>query len=341
MSTRIKYFDTLRFFTIYLVVWGHCIQHFQTIDYTENIVFRYIYSFHMGLFMMISGYFSISSMQMSMNQFVTKKFMRLIYPCIVWGGMVWVILEITHSFHYNKDNISFVGLLTDFYWMSDFWFLKSCFICYCIAYLGIHSRLKKKYWIPLTLFFSLFLPVFQVSYMFPCFLFGLLLKNNKELTDWIYTNTHYLVILFIVMLIFWNYNAWNKSHSFPSIQIEDFASVPFEYFYYRAFRLLIGIVGSVTAISVFYSLFKPNATSPKYIDICSKMGAFTLEVYLIHSIIFVWILKHIINLDNIGFMYYTFIITPISSIIILIICVLFAKLTHRSPFISHLLWGFS
>lgn len=147
MGTRIKYFDALKFFTIFPVVWGHCIQHFQTNDCSENIVFRYIYSFHMGLFMMISGYFSISSIRMSISSFVTKEFMRLIYPCIVWGGIVWIILEITHSFHYGNYTFSFTGLLSDFYWMSDFRFLKSYFICYCLTYTGIHSRLNKKYWI--------------------------------------------------------------------------------------------------------------------------------------------------------------------------------------------------
>ena len=339
MSTRIKYFDALKFFTIYLVVWGHCIQHFQTNNYGENIVFRYIYSFHMGLFMMVSGFFSVSSMRMSISKFVAKKFMRLIYPCIVWGGMIWIILEATHSFHYSKDNISFVGLFTDFYWMSDFWFLKSCFICYCLAYLGINSGLKNAYWIPLTLLLSLLLPFFQVTYMFPCFLLGWFLKNNQKLADWIFTKTHYFVIIFVIMLIFWNTNAWNNSHCSLSIQSTDFIQVLFELLYYRVYRLLIGLVGSVTAISVFHLLFKANNPFPKLFDICCQMGAYTLEVYLIHSIIFAWILEYIVNLDNIGFMFYTFFITPVCSIIILIICVYISKLTHRSSIMSHLLWG--
>jgi fucose 4-O-acetylase-like acetyltransferase len=339
MRARNMYFDTLKLFTIFLVIWGHCIQHFQTNDLAENVVFRYISSFHMSLFMMISGYFSVSSLQISIFPFITKKFMRLIYPCIVWGGMLWIILEVTHSFHYGNGNISFVGLLSDFYWMSDFWFLKSCFICYCLAYIGVHSRVKVVYWVPITLLLSLLIPLFQVTYMFPCFLLGWFLRNNKKLTNWILTNTHYFVIFFLVMLIFWNQNTWNKSHCSPSIHGTDYIIVLIESLYSRVYRLLIGIVGSVTVLSVFQYLFKVKVSFPKYIDACCQMGVYTLEIYIIHSIMYVWFLKFIINLDNIGFIYYTFIITPICSVFTLILCFYFAKITHRSPLISHFLWG--
>lgn len=339
MGTRIKYFDALKFFTIFLVVWGHCIQHFQTNDCSENIIFRYIYSFHMGLFMMISGFFSVSSMRISISSFVTKKFMRLIYPCMVWGGIVWIILEITHSFHYGNNTFSLTGLFSDFYWMTDFWFLKSCFICYCLTYIGIHSRLNKKHWVIISLLISQLIPLFQVPYMFPCFLIGWLLKKNyKGLTDWIFTNPHYFAITFIVMLIFWDHNAWNKSHYFPSMQSIDYTAV-IECLCFRIYRLLLGIIGSITAISLFHFVFKANASLPNYINACCKMGVYTLEVYLLHSIIIVRSLKYIINLDNISFIYYSFIITPICSIIILIICIYLAKLTHHSHSISNILWG--
>jgi fucose 4-O-acetylase-like acetyltransferase len=54
---RIAYIDFLKGFTILLVILGHCIE-FNDTDYWNNIVFRYIYSFHMPLFMFLSGYVS-------------------------------------------------------------------------------------------------------------------------------------------------------------------------------------------------------------------------------------------------------------------------------------------
>lgn len=46
---RILYIDILKLFTIFLVIWGHAIMHFQP-DYDKSIVFQFIYSFHMPLF---------------------------------------------------------------------------------------------------------------------------------------------------------------------------------------------------------------------------------------------------------------------------------------------------
>lgn len=52
MNKRLYYIDNLRGLLIILVVLGHCIQNLD-LDFDHNIVFRYIYSFHMPLFMFI------------------------------------------------------------------------------------------------------------------------------------------------------------------------------------------------------------------------------------------------------------------------------------------------
>ena len=57
-------FDYLKAFAIWLVVYGHCHQHLLSLDRHDNIVYVFIYSFHMPLFMCISGYFSSSSLKM-------------------------------------------------------------------------------------------------------------------------------------------------------------------------------------------------------------------------------------------------------------------------------------
>lgn len=57
MKERIKWIDGLKCFAITLVVIGHIIQYVTNpTDFDSNILFRYIYSFHMALFMMVSGY---------------------------------------------------------------------------------------------------------------------------------------------------------------------------------------------------------------------------------------------------------------------------------------------
>lgn len=50
MTHRLHYIDNLKGVLILLVVLGHCIQ-CTDLDFDHNAVFRYIYSFHMPLFM--------------------------------------------------------------------------------------------------------------------------------------------------------------------------------------------------------------------------------------------------------------------------------------------------
>lgn len=58
IDNRNLFIDALRGISIFLVLWGHSIQYFSAgeINYFNNFVFRFIYSFHMPLFFLISGY---------------------------------------------------------------------------------------------------------------------------------------------------------------------------------------------------------------------------------------------------------------------------------------------
>ena len=62
MQKRILSIDAIKAFAIFCVVLGHCIQYGSGIFYLkdeiyfENWLFKIIYSFHMPLFMLISGY---------------------------------------------------------------------------------------------------------------------------------------------------------------------------------------------------------------------------------------------------------------------------------------------
>lgn len=74
LSSRIPYIDALRGFAILLVIAGHVI---QTLYGTDGLVFRYIYSFHMPLFMFLSGFVSY---KIETWKSVGKRFLQLIVP---------------------------------------------------------------------------------------------------------------------------------------------------------------------------------------------------------------------------------------------------------------------
>lgn len=84
MKQHILYLDNLKGFATCLVVLGHCIQ-FSTPNFDSHIAFRFIYSFHMPLFFMISGYVSYKAI-VEWESVVYKRLYQLILPYVLWGG---------------------------------------------------------------------------------------------------------------------------------------------------------------------------------------------------------------------------------------------------------------
>ena len=127
-KSRLVYLDLCKVLAMFLVVWGHAIQHFiyGMEGFAHDAVWRSIQSFHMPLFMMIAGYFSCSSMKLSFWDIVMKKAKQLILPCVSWGVLSFVLLHFTLG-----NNLSFFTTI-----IENFWFLKSVFICYLLGWMA-------------------------------------------------------------------------------------------------------------------------------------------------------------------------------------------------------------
>lgn len=128
---RLQTFDLLKTFAIFLVVWGHCIQHTFQSYYANEPVYRIIYSFHMPLFMIISGYFATSALQLPFKDFIKKKFFQLIVPSVTWG-LLNLILIILYRLYKGENLLNNIYNIAN----NSFWFLKSLFLCFFIAYIG-------------------------------------------------------------------------------------------------------------------------------------------------------------------------------------------------------------
>lgn len=125
---RIIYFDFLKSFAIFLVIWGHALQYFKTTIYFEDSVYRVIYSFHMPLFMIISGYFSVSSKSRPFWTEIKNKVRHLLLPIIPFTLLVLLV---------ESPSLHFENTVTIIY--SSFWFLKSLFICWGLNQIAIRT----------------------------------------------------------------------------------------------------------------------------------------------------------------------------------------------------------
>lgn len=91
MQDRKEYIDIAKGLCIILVVLGHILQYNYTGKGAES-AFNFIYSFHMPVFMMLSGFvvaFSRDTLDVTKPvYFVKKKITSLILPYLIWGAVI-------------------------------------------------------------------------------------------------------------------------------------------------------------------------------------------------------------------------------------------------------------
>ena len=123
---RNPYLDFMRGIAIFLMLWGHCVQYCipQEMDFFENVVFKTIYSFHMPLFAMISGYIChISLEKRNMYEYVGKRAIGLT-QAIVFGGILnFLIVNLPNAIITASPGKVFTTSIL--YSSSSLWFLWS------------------------------------------------------------------------------------------------------------------------------------------------------------------------------------------------------------------------
>lgn len=126
-------FDALKALAIFFVVYAHSIQYMGVEDYWTNPVFQFIYSFHMPLFFVISGFFFTSALQLGWKDFLKKKGVTLLLPCFVWA-FIYGGIQFTGWEEYVQK------LVNPLQW--PFWFLKGLFLVQLIIY--VCSRMSAR-----------------------------------------------------------------------------------------------------------------------------------------------------------------------------------------------------
>src|SRR5690606_37441007 len=133
MQKRIDWVDQVKGFAIFLVVYGH------NFPVTE----KFIYTFHMPLFFIVSGFFFPSKPDFST---LRKRFKSIMIPYFFWAGFLFVFwFLLGRKFGVSAQNPAsvwknFIGI---FYaqgdrgfmeWGIPMWFLPAMFLCFLIYF---------------------------------------------------------------------------------------------------------------------------------------------------------------------------------------------------------------
>ena len=313
VKNRVLYIDLLKAFAIYLVIWGHAILHFQP-NYDKSICFNIINSFHMPLFMMLSGYFATSSMALSGKEIASKKIRQLLLPCFSWGILCWFfissgLIEGRFSLEIGELFTGWLGLI------DNFWFLKSCFICYMLAWICKKAVKFQYIAVACTWLICSIQGHFQLSMMFPSFVFGMMLRENTAIDKNLYRFRWLICALFLVLMIY-------------KICLDDNLYIV---------RLALGISGAY----ICYSLFRDGDNILKCQhkpSILYRVGEKTLGIYIIQAITLEYLLPRYIHIDNLPITLIV-IILPISSILLLLIYYGMCNIIYKSKMLAFLMFG--
>lgn len=326
-TERVVAIDVLKCFAIFMMLWAHGIQHLITADCVENPVFRWIYSFHMPLFMMVSGYFSGKSMQLPFGQFAGKKLKQIALPGFAWpwlyaliGLCIW-----GGSINFNKQ-------LTDY---IPFWFLWSLLICNLLAYLAA----KVKYGTVITLLISQMIPFANVIYMYPAFALGQTIAENKDIFE---KNKKSIIVgsalTYVVLMSFWGADVW---HLFAQTQerlaVNGYFAAGTFYVGKTIYKIGVNLSGSVMFLSLFLvlePLWKSRAG-----HFMGYIGKYTLIIYILQSFIIEMQMPKYVCLDFLSWPVFNFVATPIVALCVMLFSVAVAALMDKNKYTRLLFLG--
>ena len=326
---RIEYIDIARAIAILVIVLGH------TLNHSENckLIFKFLYSFNVVLFFILSGYtFKIRENE-SFYEFAKRKFIRIMIPYFIWK-LLWLIpyiflgknvgnfLETESSFDIKAMLINILygnGNSSALKQNSSLWFLPALFSIeiiyyYIIKFINISKRKSI-----VVLIFSLLISyasTYLLEFKLPWgintvlniggifFLIGYLLNNMFEINKLF--KIYYIFPILIIGILAMNFNS--------TVSCID-------YIYGNlTLAILSGLCLSIVIIYISY-LIKNN-------KILEYIGRITMGILIFHKLVILIVQTKLgvistqLKNSNILIEFLLSIVTVMLSVVFSLICVL-------------------
>lgn len=264
--------DNAKFVMIFFVVLGHLLYSFETLNVFFEVSHKVIYSFHMPVFIIISG--MLTKQKVVIKDYLKKLFKTLLVPLVVFT----CLYEILEVILYGSLS-SFTQILAP-YWLL--WYLWSLFIWRILA----PYFLKLRYPILISVFIALMTGYFdavgytfgisKTVYFFPFFLAGYKLTPNVLSNSKLLKLPKSLLVSIILLNITFFYLASGINSdwlygcfSYFQLGVEDWFLGP-------AVRLSLLAISFITSAAVLSLI-------PKRKTFFTSLGSKTLYIYLLHG----------------------------------------------------------
>lgn len=327
--------DTIKGMAIILVIFGHCIQYGggQYTNYWDNFIFKLIYSFHMPIFIMVSGYLYYHSLKKySGKELFKRKIISICIPIFTFS-IIYFLLKV---FIDNID-ISTIGLFIKHFiytFITNLWFLWA--LLYCFVIVKIVNRFFKDniFVYCLICILSMFMPnvlnLHLYNYLLPFFIVGYYVnkynicqKLGKLSKKMLWLILIIIIILYITLLAFYNYDSYIYISKY-SILLNG---ISFEHLIINIYRFAIGIFGCY--------IFANLARLLKNIKLISYLGTKSLSIYMFSTYLFFYLLPYITKDITGG----NILIYTIESISIICICLLFDLFICKNKILKFMFLG--
>ena len=263
-------FDFIKGVLIFLVVYGHTVPRFTGVGVNDRLDTVIIYSFHMPLFIFISGYFASRSITKSMTECSLKVLHRLFLPAIIWTTVNFFIF-------YLGDDCGWARKV-----MSSF---RSVWYFYCMCYMYIMGCLiakSKHFWYLAGVIFAIgyaiyplpgvgYVDYFQIIRQWPLFIMGVLYfrYRNEIAPPTILRIVLISVVVYMVIIIY-------SLHNFSLNYI-----LSKQNYMLRAVLYQTGAVTVFALLSILYSHIKSSFVASSFI----VLGQNTLGIYVMNEIL--------------------------------------------------------
>ncbi len=259
-----------------------------------------MYSFHMPMFVFISGYFYKTYSEQKIKEFFLKKVKHLVFPYFLWNffyGIISTILIYNH-FTFFPDSLNLKSFLIDpWIWAGQFmlnqsaWFVLSLFLVQVLYVVfrkvcskGIFNNDYLKMILLLCIGvlsvvyankgynYSWYLTVVRTLFLLPFYHIGYLYKAKLEIKDCLNNVVYFISLFFIQYLLLRKYG----NLSFTAVHCNDF----------NQDNVLLPYITSITGIMFWLRISKILVPSLQHSKAIYLVGTNTFSIMMHHFLIF-------------------------------------------------------